>query len=170
METSTDRRLVAWDWLYSNVSHRNNCWYDGNDRAKIQLRQWPINSVTTISISGDTIPAAEADDYYGSTGFVIYDKRGMLYYESGWSSGIQNIRVSYNAGYAAGTPEREELRELCNVLVGVVYGKKSTLGFKSETIGNYSYTKGDLKQAYEIYGYDADHIISKYRRKWGATT
>ena len=168
METSTDRRLVAWDWLYSNPEHKVNCLYDGNDRTKIRLRQYPINSIFIISISGDTIPAAEADDYYGSTGYVIYDKQGTLYYESGWSSGIQNIRTSYNAGYAEGTPEREELRDLCNVLVGVVFQKKDKLAFKSERIGNYSYTKGDLKDAYEIYGRPAEDILSKYRRKWGA--
>lgn len=166
-EKFTDRRLVAWDWDLNTVAHRENCWYDGHNFMKLFLRQYPVNSVVTISISGDTIPAAAGDDYYASAGYVIYNRQGMIYYEYGWDSGIQNVRISYNAGYAAGTPEREELRQLAIVLVAVVYQKKDKLAFKSETIGNYSYTKGDLKDAYEMYGSHAEDILLRYKRKWG---
>jgi len=170
MEKSTDRRLVAWNWDLNKTGDRENCWYDGHDFMKLFLRQYPVNSVVAISISGDTIGAAAGDDYYGSTGYAIYNRQGMLYYGSGWTSGIQNIRVSYNAGYAAGTPEREELRQLAIALVAVVFQKKDKLAFKSERIGNYAYTKGDLKDAYEIYGCPAEDILLRYKRKWGGLT
>ena len=169
-EKATDRRLVAFDWNAESSAHRENCWYDGNDRTKIHLRQYPVNSVSSVEISGASISVASEDDYYGSTGYVIYSRRGMLYYEYGWDSGIQNVRVSYNAGYASGTPEREELKDLCIVLVGVVFEKKDKLAFKSERIGNYSYTKADLKAAYEIYGRPIEDILLRYKRKWGALT
>ena len=170
VEKSTDRRLVAWDWDLYDASHRENCWYDGNDFEKLLLRQYPINSVVTISISGDIIGAADGDDYYGSTGYLIYNRQGILFYGSGWTSGVQNVRASYNAGYAAGTPEREELRQLAIVLVAVVFQKKDKLAFKSERIGNYSYTKGDMKGAYELYGIPAEDILLRYKRKWGGLT
>lgn len=165
LEKGADRKLVARDYAYNTVANREDAWYDGDATKKLFTRQYPINSVSYIEVSGTELDAASDTDYYGSTGYVIYHRRGELFYASGFVIGVQNVRISYNAGYAEGTPEREELRELCNALVGYVYTNKDKLGFKSERIGNYSYTKGDLK-AVEMYGLDGMAIISRYRRKW----
>lgn len=159
IEKETDRRLVATNYVHTVLADKENTWLDGDGTKKAHARQYPVNSVSACEVSGATIAAAGSTDYYGSTGYVIYGRRGMLYYEAGWSLGIQNVRLSYNAGYAAGTPEREELRELVCSLVGWVYNNRTHLGFKSERIGNYAYSRGDLRETWQ------KDIISRYRRK-----
>ena len=166
LEKATDRKLRARSYVYTNAAHREETWYDGDGTSKLFARQYPVNSVSYLAISGTVISAALATDYYGSTGYVIYHRRGELFYANGFDEGVQNVRISMNAGYAMGTPELEELRELCIALAAYVYQNKSTLGFKSERRGNYAYNKGDLK-AVEIYGVNGQQVIDRYRRKWG---
>ncbi len=166
LEKATDRKLLARTYLYNIPAHREDSWYDGDSKKTLFTRQYPINSVSYLEMDGSELASAGTTDYYGSTGYIIYSRRGELFYANGFVMGKQNVRISYNAGYASGTPELEELRELCNALVGYVYTNKGTLGFKSERIGNYSYSKGDLK-AVEIYGIDGMAVINRYRRKWG---
>ena len=157
IEKATDRNLKAQD--YDPDTDAENARFDGDGTAKLHLRQWPINSVTTLVCSGTTIAAADDDDYYGSTGYVIYKSRGLLYYANGFDSGIKNVRVTYNAGYASGTKELDDLRYLCNSLVGWVHNNRKHLGFKSERLGNYAYNRGDVREQWQT------EIISRYRRK-----
>ena len=167
VEKSADRKLAARNYNRATLSDMEDTWLDGDNTIKLVLKQYPINSVSYVEINGVEISAMASDDYYASAGYAIYHRQGMLYYESGWSSGIRNVRASYNAGYAEATPEREELRELCNALVALTYKTKESLGMKSETIGNYSYTNADLKGIQLMFGVDGARIINRYRRKWG---
>jgi len=155
----TDRMLVATDYDKDVAGDRENTWIDGLGNKSLHLRQYPINSVTQCQASGTDIDAAGTTDYYASTGYVIRKRRGTLYYANGFDVGIQNCRVSYNAGYAAGTPEREELRDLTCSLVAWVFNNRKHLGFKSERIGNYAYSRGDLREAWQM------ETIARYRRK-----
>jgi len=157
IEKETDRNLVAQD--YDPDTDYENARYDGTGKKKLHLRQYPINSVTTLVISGDTVTAATDTDYYGSTGYVIYKSRGMLFYDYGFDVGIKNVRVTFNAGYTSGTKELDDLKLLCNSLIGWVYSHRKNLGFKSERIGNYSYSRGDLKEEWQ------KNVIDRYRRK-----
>lgn len=166
LEKATDRKLRARSYAYTNSAHREETWYDGDGTNKMFAKQYPVNSVSYLAISGTVVSKAANTDFYASTGYVIYHRRGELFYANGFDRGVQNVRISMNAGYALGTPELEELRELCTALVSYVYQNKKTLGFKSERIGNYSYSKGDLK-AVEIYGVNGQQVIDRYRRKFG---
>ena len=163
MENFTDRRLIATTYT-AGVTTRENCYYDGDGSKRLFLKQYPVNSVSSVVCSGDTISAASATDYYGSTGYLLYNKRGELYYENGFDVGKQNVRVSYNAGYAVETREYLELQELCRSLVARVYNNRNHLGFKSETLFNYRYTVADLKD--EAGGIGSLHqTLNRYRRK-----
>jgi len=166
IQKATDRDLIDKDYDKDVATDRENTWFDGDGSAKQFLRQYPIISVSAVEINGSALAAAGVTDYYGSTGYAIYDRQGLLYYGSGFTLGIQNIRVSYKAGYATGTPEREELRQLCNALVGAIFQTKDKLAFKSERIGLYAYTKADLKGT-ELFGIAGEEIIFRYKRKWG---
>jgi len=159
IEKTTDRKLVARSYDSTDDDDREDTWFDGMGTKNIFLRQYPINSVSSVTCSGTTISAASSTDYYGSTGYVIYKRRGILFYDNGWDSGVKNVRVSYNAGYASGTPELEDLRELCNSLISHTYNNRKNLGFKMERIGNYQYTRGDVREQWQ------SDIISRYRRK-----
>jgi len=164
IETETKRRLMAQDWDATDSNHIPECWYDGDGSQTLITRQWPINSISLLTINGETVTAATATDYYGSTGYVIRKYRRMIYYASGFSDGIQNVRLSYNAGYVAGSREWEELKLLTIILVGVIFNARKHLGFKSETMMNYRYTRQDLKDT--RYGDPlAESILNKYKRR-----
>lgn len=74
-----------------------------------------------------------------------YQVRGLLIvHRTGWPKGVQNIRVTYDAGYA----EDEAPDDLMDLVIELVRGKRMTgalseSGIKSETYGGYSYTKFD---------------------------
>ncbi|MCI0466796.1 MAG: hypothetical protein L0Y57_07305 [Beijerinckiaceae bacterium] len=82
---------------------------DGGNAASIVLRHWPVIEVTSCTVDGKTIPAAEAIAGHSSAqpGYVLdsagaappggmqrLSLRGSLF-----ASGIQNVKVSYRAGY-----------------------------------------------------------------------
>ena len=159
VEKETDRRLVATAYDKDTASDKENTWFDGDGSGKQFLRQYPVNSVSAVEVSGATISAASATDYYGSTGFALYFRKGLLYYAAGFAAGIQNVRVNYNAGYVAGTPEREELRELLCSLVAYTWNHRKKMGFKMERLGNYQYSRSDLREGWQ------QKTISRYRRK-----
>ncbi len=78
--------------------------FDGNGRAEIQLRHWPIVSVSSVSIDGRIIPAAatendsgwviEAGDAEPPGGMRMLILRGN-FFARGW----QNVSIAYRAGY-----------------------------------------------------------------------
>ena len=168
LEQSTSRKLAARAYSYALAVDKFDTWYDGDASKKLLLRQWPLNSVTSpILISGAEIEVAEDTDYYGSTGFISYNLRGELYYSNGFDAGKLNVRVSYNAGYADDSPGRIELELLCNELVALVYEQKDKLSFKSEKIGNYSYSLRDLQEISKSGRMITDpvSILQKYKRQ-----
>lgn len=64
--------------------------HSGEGDSFIVLRNYPINSLTSVSIGGQSIPINQFS-YVSSTGILNYN--GTFYKASG------NIKVSYNAGY-----------------------------------------------------------------------
>lgn len=159
MDKFCDRQLLAIDYDDSVDADQKFTRYDGDGTAILLLKQYPINTVTTVTSSGETIATASATDYYGSTGYLIYPDRGILYYENGWDLGKQNVRVTYNAGYESNTRAAYELQQLCVELTTWVFNNRKNLGFKSETLMNYRYTLQDLRAT------DTMELLSRYRRK-----
>jgi len=169
MESFTDRKLKTRAYSSALSTDRAECWYDGDNSKRLFLRQWPVTSVTSpITVSGSDITVAGATDYYGSTGYVNYTRRGELFYDNGFDVGKQNVRVSYTAGYLTTDPEYFELSLLCMELLGVVWTQKDHLGFKSETLGNYSYSLQDLKELSskgDCSILNPMGLLNRYRRK-----
>ena len=69
---------------------------------------------------------------------------GILYYRGGFPGGLQNIFVTYVAGY---TTIPAALEEACIRLVSLRYGQSERADsgdLKKETLGDYSYEKFDL--------------------------
>lgn len=85
----TGRNLAA--QTYSNELH------DGNDKRRLYLDNYPINSVSALTEDDDSLTEGADEDFiiYGSAGYL----RRM---DANWSAAdFQNIDVSYNAGYVA---------------------------------------------------------------------
>lgn len=72
-------------------------YYDGQGSNLVFVKNIPINSVTEIAVDADwswgTDTVVDSDDYR-----VVEDR--YIIYQSYFDIGIQNIKVSYNAGYS----------------------------------------------------------------------
>ncbi len=78
--------------------------FDGNGRPKIQLRHWPVVSVTSVSIDGRIVPRATSEFSAGWTIEAGDDEppgaMQMLMLRGGiFSRGWQNVSIAYRAGY-----------------------------------------------------------------------
>src|SRR4030042_2507927 len=120
--------------------------YDGNGRAKLFLRNYPIVSVGALTMDNEAV--SEATDYDDYDGYWIepciksIKLIGCLYRVDKWDKGWQNIKITYTAGYAT-IPN--DLKLACEIAVREFYNlRKNEDGKKSETIGNYSYSFEDM--------------------------
>lgn len=84
--------------------------YDGSGKPWLVLRHWPLAA------------ASEADPRLVGLGGVDItadckweDATGRLYYPGGFPPGVQNVSVTYAAGYGATVPE--DLQAACLMLV-----------------------------------------------------
>jgi hypothetical protein len=86
-------------WPRDVVDH-----FDGNGRASIQLRNWPVVSVSSVSIDGQNVPQAQAPL---SAGWTLEPgdieppgaMQKILLRGATFSRGWQNITIAYRAGY-----------------------------------------------------------------------
>jgi len=96
------------------------------------------------------------------TGVRVWLRRpsGILFYRDVFTDDNDNVEVWYTAGYRTDSAEYHDLSALCLALIASTYRNKDLHGFKSEQIGNYSYTRGgDLKEDW------MKDTIARYRRK-----
>lgn len=70
--------------------------YDGNNKRRLYLKHYPINSVSVITMDDMELTEGADED------FIIYANEGYLWRVGGnWAKGNQNIDVSYKAAYVA---------------------------------------------------------------------
>lgn len=129
-----NRRFIATTYtsaLYSGAGFKN-----------LLVRQFPINSITTIIID-DTTKYPSGSSSLAELGFYVdYEMLGNLINTNVWTSGDpQNIALTYNAGYSS-IPF--DLQLAVAALVAMKWNQKGNEAYKSEKIGNYSYTIKDL--------------------------
>ena len=133
IERDCNRRFAATD--YSNER------YNGGGFDKLYLRNYPINTVSSCTIFDDTVSAAtDWDDYDGYWIEPVIGgvkQEGCLYRVDTWDKGMQNIKLSFNAGYST-IPD--DLQRLASMINKLWYEDMKTSGLKGEHFKNYSYT------------------------------
>jgi hypothetical protein len=77
---------------------------DGNGRTKLQLRNWPVISVSSVLVDGQSIPQALTPLSAGWTLEAADDEppgamQTIFLRGSAFSRGWQNVAISYRAGY-----------------------------------------------------------------------
>jgi hypothetical protein len=133
--------------------------YDGNGASKLQLRNWPIVSVTSLTINTISVPQSTAPNVqgwvidgsgkfialrggYGSySGGLLVNTFQTLFMQRSWggfgggnigfNQGIQNVLISYTAGFA-GTPLDLEL--CARRTVAKNYKQRAHIGNKSTSL------------------------------------
>ncbi|HNX82476.1 MAG TPA: phage head-tail connector protein [Candidatus Omnitrophota bacterium] len=126
--------------------------YDGNGCQSMQLKQYPITSIT--SVHDDLDRAFLSDTLIDSDDYVFDAESGILTLDwSIFSRGVQNIQVVYNAGY---TTMPQDLEQAAIMLVSSYY-----LAFKAAinaTVGQ------DIGSKPYYLKKDAYVILDRYQR------
>jgi uncharacterized phiE125 gp8 family phage protein len=157
---------------FISTTHTNEM-YDGNNYSEIQLKNYPIVSVSSLQYrdsldysGGGSWESVNASDYYyeADTGRV-YVVSGNLSFESGISQrgfnhGFRNWRVTYIAGYAT-IPY--DLEEACLQLINYLYKNAKAKGVHSERLGEYAITWFQTGATSAIKELGIDDILDAYR-------
>jgi hypothetical protein len=105
--------------VYTDETHH------GNGGSGLCLRQYPITTVSAVSVDGASV-----------TGFT-FDERMVYLTSSVFTRGQANVKVTYTAGFAA-VPFG--LDQACVELVGVMYREKDRIGHVSKQLGGETVT------------------------------
>lgn len=124
----------------------------------LNLKHYPITSLTAVERrTGDF--ASPNWDALENDMYKMLDDEGQIYYAGGFTEGVRNYRVSYVAGYST-IPT--DLEQACIMLISYIKNQTKTSGMKSETLGEYSYTKDDDLNA-TIKNLGLDEVLDMYR-------
>lgn len=123
-------------------------YYNGGGIGRINLKNYPIVSITTIHDDSnrtyDATTLVDSDDYYfdADKGFVeLYD--GGIFTDS-----VQNVKIVYLAGYVAGTDMPYDIELACKIWLSKVYHQysKQSIHVSSESLRerSVSYRQEDI--------------------------
>jgi hypothetical protein len=141
MDRALDAVERELDW-YFGASREISEILDGSGLRSLYLRQPPLNGVvvserTTVGGTWAVVDAAE----YELGGNGITAGRGM-FNAGDWTRGVLNYRAVYDEGF---TVMPGDIEQLLLDLVSAKWRNRGTEGLKSERIGDYAYTLGELE-------------------------
>jgi hypothetical protein len=101
---------------------------DGTGGQRMQFACFPVSAVLSLTIDGRPIPPATSTGLSGY-GFsqTQLSVRGYIF-----SCGIQNVVITYTAGYNTTPPE---IAQACNELVALRYRERTRIGEISRSMG-----------------------------------
>lgn len=149
LNTLTGRQLLARDLTE---------YYDGDGSDLLILRQWPINSVTSIYI--DAGRSYGSDTLVSSDDYAYYDVRGTVGFDgASLTPGMQSVKITYNAGYTTIPPDIEGA---CLQMVAIDHKRET-----EKRVGVLS--RSDELGGSITYVFDTpfvDRVVAKYARKY----
>jgi hypothetical protein len=111
--------------VFQNASYQES--YSGQHTRRLTLRQFPVTAVSSLSISGMSIPASPDGVQPG----YVWDQYGIDLIGYYFTRGRGNIAVSYTAGYSQ---PPADLSQACVELVALDYLERTRLGYKSKGV------------------------------------
>ncbi len=149
-----NRRFLATDYT--------SALYTGKDRKNLLLRQYPINSITTIVLDDTTLFPAGASTLKDLNFYIDDDIAGNLIYYFIWNSWFpNNIEITYNAGF---TDIPNDIVMAALKLIEQAWNQIGKEGFKSEKFKNYSYTMADLNEKIAFGNQTIAEILDSHKR------
>jgi hypothetical protein len=127
--------------------------YDGNGSDRLLPRNFPITAVSSVSIDGVNIQAATTP----TTAGYLWDGRRILLRGFRFCRGVQNVQLSYSAGYPS-VPL--DLKQAAIEAFALTYRQRVRIGEKSNSMSgqvNVSFDMGDVPPR-------SMAIFSQYRR------
>ena len=132
---------------------------NGTGGPKLLLLNAPITAVASLTVDGyGIVPAPDAiSPGYLFDQQVLYIRPGA--YPGEFVRGIQNVTVSYTAGYVTVPPD---VNQACVELVAAKYAKRNRIDKHSETLGSAQTISFDLSDMPA----QVKTALASYRR-WG---
>lgn len=117
--------------------------YDGTGTKYIDLKHWPVTALTAYDRNDGDFSTTNWNTLNVENIKLIDDGDGpgQVFYSFGFARGVRNYRFTYTAGYST-IPN--DIEEACLQLASYIYNDKKNKGMKSESLGEYSYTKESL--------------------------
>lgn len=152
--------------------------YNGNGTQQLFLRNWPVTAVSSLQVDSMVIPQSAG---YGSPGYlwdvssivirpggggnIAYSFRSFPGNQYLFNPGVQNVVVSYTAGF---NPVPADLAEACIEIAAESFARSQNVGKESigtgvaGAHGNTNFTWGKL-----VIPLLCDAVIRNYERVWG---
>jgi uncharacterized phiE125 gp8 family phage protein len=114
---------------------------DGNGNDFMVFSNRPVTAVGSITIDGRTIPQSTSAT---TAGWVLASSwRVALRGQYLFAEGVQNVTLTYTAGYATIPPD---LTQACCLVAALAYKERDRMGISAKTIGgeNISFTNDEL--------------------------
>ena len=127
---------------------------DGNGKDAMFMRHWPVVSVTSVKVNGQSIPAAP-DGYSTTPGFRVEDPM-LILQGYRFTRGRRNVEVVYSAGYET-IPD--ELKAIVTETVALRYKERDWTGYSSKSLAGetVAFTLADFSR-------NAKGVLNSYRR------
>ena len=110
--------------------------YDGMGTFRLALRRNPISTVQKVSVDGLAIPKSPGAPQPG----FQFDRYSVVLRGYRFAKGLQNVVITYVAGYDEGDPVLDELRQAAVELVAFLERTKDFIGIRSKHIGTETVT------------------------------
>lgn len=127
---------------------------DGNNSDTMLLPNYPVQSVTSLTIDGQAIPLSSGPL---NKGYAFDDNRIVL---RGYrfTGGLLNVEVTYTAGYADGEIPAD-VTQACIEMIAMRYREKDRIGLSSKGLAGETtaYSQKDMADS-------TRHILNQYRR------
>jgi hypothetical protein len=153
-----NKRLSAWveqycDRRFAKATYTEQ--QDGDGTDVVVVTHWPMISVASLYDDPDRVFGAGT--LIAPADYVIYKDEGRIQLDGlTFSRGLQNVKVTYDAGYAEIPPDLQQA--VCE-LIADRFRHKEHQGLRSLSIGAYSvgFTEAELPE-------EVRAILDSYRR------
>lgn len=128
---------------------------NGNGGDRMVLKNYPVTAIDSMGIDGLPLNVSTLTNGGSADGYVFDDS---TLYLRGWSlsPGVQNITVTYTAGYDS-VPA--DLAQACVEIVATKYKRRTNLEVSGKTLNGetISYTMTDIPASAKV-------VLSQYQR------
>jgi hypothetical protein len=140
IEAASDSIEQACECTFARATYTDT--FDGDNQPRLWLRNRPVVSVTSVTVNNAAMNAAD---------YTLDTRLGCLWYGAqgwagvgrqrrpGWQAGVQNIVVTYTAGYAAiPAPIKRAAIVQCKYLSD---SSRASSVYEFESLGDYQYKR-----------------------------
>lgn len=129
--------------------------YNGAGGSVLLLREYPITAITSLTVNDSVVPFAATSASYG----YVFDDVAIYLHGALFSTGTQNIVVTYTAGYTTVPPE---LVQACVELVALRYRERGRIGEVSKSVQGetISYLQKSMPAAVQVVLNDYMRVVS----------